>query len=180
MDSLIAVVGTLFGIALGAGATYLNQRLGYQREFEERLATTRRQIYVQFMSAVHDMFVQVDNVYRQHRDGALTDREASSALRVVAPRDAQAALEHVRLVASDLVASAAAEIWTHMRREGVATGRSVDRRAFVNWRVSYWEVRRALIDAARTDLGFAPRDWETAGVGTARPDRSSTPGLERE
>src|SRR5262245_28155583 len=150
MDSVVAVVGTLLGIVLGISGAYLNQRLGYQREFRERLATTRRQTYVEFMSAVHEMFIEISRVFADLRLEALTLAEARSRLHGVSGRDGQASLENLRLVGSDGAAAAAADLWSHMRRESVPTG-TVDRDEFKQWRSRYWVLRRALIDAARTD-----------------------------
>ncbi|ANS29387.1 putative membrane protein [Rhodococcus opacus] len=168
MESLIAVAGTLLGGLLGILGSYFTQRTGYRRESRERLAAVRRQLYVEFLISVHEMFAQVTEVHQAHRARAISPVEASEILRKISPRSSQAALENLRLVASDRVAAAAADLWARMRRDAQPLGSDLEWQRFSKWRKNYWSARQFFIDAARRDIGFEPLDWSRAGVGPAR------------
>jgi hypothetical protein len=74
-------------------------------------------VYLEYLVAVHEMYDQIVDVHRSHRDGSIADEEAIHSLREVPARVAQSALEDVRLVGGDEVVSVAAQLWAHMRRE---------------------------------------------------------------
>ena len=177
MEAIIAVIGTLLGAAFGVAGSYVTQRVGHQRESRERLATVRRLTYVEYLTAVQDMFGLITELHKQERDGAITAGEMNRQLHQVSARNAQAALEHVRLISSGSVAAASAELWERMRRDRAPLGRGrVDHwREFTKWRGHYWDARHAFIDAARQDLGFPPLDWTSAGVGPAKGSRWASP-----
>ncbi|WP_433729637.1 hypothetical protein ACQP0C_00905 [Nocardia sp. CA-129566] len=168
MQSLIAVVGTLLGAVVGVLGSYTTQSLSYRRESSERLATVRRQAYVEFLVAVHDMYVQILAIHRTQRAGTMTPVEATQSLHEIPSRNAQAALENLRLLAGDVVAGDAAFLWARMRRDAEPLGRDLDAQRFAAWRERYWDSRRKFIDAARRDIGFRSLDWSTAGVGPGR------------
>ena len=165
MESVVAVLGTVAGLLAGIGGTYLNQRLVFQRQSGERLGSIRRQAYVEFIASVHDMFLRIDAACRDLRDDVAIAEETRNALRQVSPRDAQVALEHLRLVATEGGAAAAGALWAHLRREHLPTGRRVELDGFESWRADYWQARRRVIDAARNEFGFSALDWEAVGVG---------------
>lgn len=164
MDSAIAVAGTLAGVLLGGLVSFFTQRAVYKREALERLAAVRRETYLEFLSAVHQMFVAIQEIQRQVRDGSLDASAASERLRSVPSHEAQNALENLRLVSSGSVAAAAARLWERMRRDDAPMGRNVTWRSFADWRHTYWGARRALVDSARQDTGFDALDWATAGL----------------
>ena len=173
MDALIAVVGTLLGGLLGAVGSHVTLKSAYQRESQERLGAVRRQAYVEFLTAVHDMFSEVGNSYRLHRRGELTAEQTKLRLGAVSTRQAQATLENLRLLATDSGAAAAANLWQHMRGHHVPLGAlrledRWERRPLDDWREEYWQFRRDLVDAARKDMGFSGLDWRRAGVGPGR------------
>ncbi|RYE41087.1 MAG: hypothetical protein EOP24_38320 [Hyphomicrobiales bacterium] len=168
VETLIAVAGTLLGVVVGVVGSYFTQRTGHQRESQERLATVRRQIYVEFLTAVHDMYLPITAIHKAHRDGSMTTTDAIRGLQAVPAREAQAALENLRLVASDTVAAAGALLWERLRRDGRPLGNDLDPNHFKQWRRLYWNDRRGLIDAARRDIGFPALDWSSAGVGPGK------------
>lgn len=148
---------------MGAVGTYLTQRASYQREFEERLAVTRRQAYVEWLREVHDVFVLVRAAWT---DNPMPPAESRwRACREISPSAAQAALEALRLVASDSAAAAAARLWDHMRRPEVAISGMGTKADFVAWRRLYWMLRHSFVDAARLDIGLEPLEWENSQPG---------------
>ena len=164
MNAVIAVVGTLVGTALGALGSYVTQSTGYRREARERLEAVRRQVYVQWLTTLHETYNQVREASSRHRHGVTTVEHLVTELRQVSPEQTQSALEGVRLVASDAVAASAATLWAHLRRESVPQGGERSSDGWRLWRDNYWDLRRQFINAARGDLGFQPLDWTQAGV----------------
>jgi hypothetical protein len=162
-ESMVAVLGTLLGTGLGIAGSYVTQRASYSREAAERLNAVRRQVYVEWLSRVHVMYEAVKSTWAGAP--ALPADARFERLQAVAPTDAQAALESLRLVASDGVAVAAAAIWQHLRRDSVAMMGAGNKNDFKSWRESYWSLRRSFIDAVRGELGLRPLDWQHASVG---------------
>ncbi len=101
MDALLAVVGTLLGTVLGGVGTYLSQRSQHQRAAEERLTDLRRQAYVAWLSAVGRMYTQVQAAHRRHWEEQTPLQELKRELKAMSAREAQDALELVRLLARD-------------------------------------------------------------------------------
>lgn len=165
---LIGVLGTLLGTVVGLAGSYFSQRAAYRREAAERLAAVRREIYVDFLASVHQMYIVVRRLHREHGAGTLSAQESAERLRSLSPESAQVALESLRLVASDSVAAAAGELWARMRVDAEPLGADLTTRRKVRWRRRYWNDRRALIDAARVDSGFGSLEWPAAGVGLGR------------
>ena len=163
----MAVVGTLLGAVVGVVGSYLVQRTSYRNESEERLGTTRREAYLDFLQGTHHMFVQINAAHHDFQRGNLNESDARERLRSVSAAEAQSSLEALRLVATDPVAAAAARLWAHMRRNASPLG-DLHRPRYVEWRHGYWKRRRAILDAARSDTGFAPLDWDSAGVDPPR------------
>ncbi|TWD82590.1 hypothetical protein FB561_3725 [Kribbella amoyensis] len=168
MESLIAVLGTLLGAIVGVAGTYLTQRSSYRRESEERLATARRHAYVDFLTAVHDLYTQVVELRRVHREDGRTRQETVAEVRLLSAREAQARLESLRLLASELPASRAAALWDHLRGDGLMRGQDLEGQRFRAWRDTYWLSRRRFIDAARLDTGLDELDWSQAAAGPSR------------
>lgn len=164
MEALVAVLGTLLGGVLGAAGTHFNQRSAQKHASDERLASLRRVAYLDFLSAVHEMFELVGAIHRDQRSGVVGTEEASLRLRAVPSGSGQRALEDVRLVASSDVAATAADLWARMRREPAPTGSQPSWSQFVEWRPRYWTARREFIDAARHDIGLRGLDWSSAAV----------------
>jgi len=168
MSGTIAVIGTLAGTALGAVGGYLTQRSGYRREANERRASIQRDTYVAWLTHAHGVFARIRAASYEHRTGATTAAELLERLRTIPTEEAQVALEHVRLLASQEVAGAAARIWAHLRREPVALGAERTGDAWAAWSDRYWQLRREFIDVARTEFGLATFDWTVAGVTAER------------
>ena len=112
----------------------------------------------------------------KYQDGATVKR--GTTLFVIEPepyevslQQAQAALEALRLVASDGVAVPAAAIWQHLRQRRVAINGDGDRAAYKAWQAKYWLLRREFVDSARVEVGLAPLDWARAGVSPWRRGR---------
>lgn len=164
METILAVAGTLLGTLLGTVGAHLSHQSGFRHEATERLAITRRQAYIGFLTDVNDIYRQVQGLSRQFRQGQMSADAMVEALRQVPSAAGQAALENVRLVATRDVAANAALLWAHLRRSAVAQGASRSTPDWRAWQDRYWELRRNFLDAARADTGFEPLDWETAGV----------------
>jgi hypothetical protein len=160
----VAVAGTLAGAIVGALLSYINQMVGYRRESAERARVTQRESYIDFLTRLDSMYGQMRETSGAHRRGEISKTELVETMRGISPRAAQSSLEGLRLVASDSVAECAAKLWSHMRRDPVPQGVETSSTAWRQWQTSYWELRRALLDAARQDLGKAPLDWDRAGV----------------
>ena len=158
MDALIAVLGTLLGGLLGAVGTHLNQKSAHRSEAGERLATLRRQVYLEYLAAVHELYGHVDDVHRAHHDGAAGDDVAFQQLRGLSSRPAQTALENVRLVAGDGVKGEAEALFELMRREKPPLGQDLSWAVYRAWQKKYWKARRELTEVARSELGFDDRD----------------------
>jgi hypothetical protein len=158
VDAFIAVLGTLLGGVLGAVATYVNQKSAHRSEAAERLATLRRQVCLEYLAVVHELYGQVDDVHRAHHDGAVGDDVASQQLRGVSSRPAQTALENVRLVASDGVKGEAEALFELMRREKAPLGQDLSWSVYRDWQTKYWKARKELTEVARSELGFDDHD----------------------
>jgi hypothetical protein len=154
LDAFIAVLGTLLGGLLGAIGTYMNQRAAHRSEAGERLSVLRRQVYLQFMAAVHELYGEVDDLHRAHRDGALDDATTATRLGALSSRATQTALEDVRLVGGDDVVDRAETLFELMRREKPPLGQDLQWPAYRDWQGGYWRARKALTEAARSELGF--------------------------
>jgi hypothetical protein len=165
MDSeVIAVGGTLRGGILGFVATYINQAVGYQRESTERWRATQRAAYIDWLSCIDAMYGEIREATSTHRRTGTPPAQLVEQLQSVSPRAAQSSLEGLRIVATDSVAECAASLWTHMRRDAVPLGTDRLPEGWRRWQNQYWDLRRALLNAARADLGHPPLDWERAGV----------------
>lgn len=174
--ALVGVGGTLFGVAFGGFVGYKSQKVAYERESDERLGADRRRAYLEFLSCAHVMYDRIRTIHRRHRAGSLALDDARRELADIPSAEAQTSLEALRLVATDRVASAAAGIWTQIRRTDIPLGRSFDREAWAEWSNLYWGARRDFIDAARADIGFAALDWRTAGAGPETRRNRGAPG----
>ncbi len=164
MNAIVAVVGTLAGTLLGVLGSYFTQSVSYRREADERLATMRRQVYVDWLTCLHDIFSGVRRASSRHRQGHSTVDELQRELRDVPASQTQATLENIRLVAGDPVVARAADLWTHMRRDAVPLGGDRSVEGWRQWQDRYWALRRQFLDAARADLGFSHLNWADAGV----------------
>jgi hypothetical protein len=158
VDAFIAVLGTLLGGLLGAVGAYVNQRSAHRSEAGERMTALRRQVYLEYLAAVHELYGEVDDVRRAHHDGAVHDDEASRQLRGASSRPAQTALENVRLVASDGVRGKAEALFELMRREKPPLGQDLSWQAYRDWQTKYWKARKELTEVARSELGFDEQD----------------------
>lgn len=167
----VGVVGTLGGVTVGWLGTLASQKLSYRREATERLAASRRVAYLAWLSKVHVMYEAIAKIHRDASRGAGDPADAGRQLRDLSSADAQTALEDLRLVATDDLASAAAAIWRQLRREQVPIGQDMDPANWRRWRDDYWGLRRAFLDAARVETGFPPLDWHSASVTVGQPKR---------
>lgn len=167
MESLVAVLGTLMGAAIGVAGPYRTQRLSLRAQADERDLATRQEAYSAFLSAVHEMFEQIRTAQRHNRADEAGVAESRARLYAVSPVRAQITLERPRFVASADFAAAAAAVWEQMRRSDVPNGKDLSREAARQWRDYYWASRRRLIDAARRDTGREALDWQYAGVGAS-------------
>lgn len=165
MNAVIAVVGTLIGTVLGALGSYVTQSVGHNREAKERLEAVRRQVYVEWLTRLHETYNQIRDASSRHRNGRTTAEQLIQELQRIAPEQTQSSLESVRLIAGDAVAASAANLWAHLRREPVPRARDRSSDGWRTWRDAYWGLRREFINAARADLGFKDLDWAYAGVG---------------
>jgi hypothetical protein len=156
VESLVAVIGTLVGTATGAGLGYLAQRAQYRREATERLHAARRAAYVEWLTRLHDVFCAMRVAVKETRHDGVSGAALAEAIAAVPAHEAQAALEHLRLVSGDRVACAAADQWHHMRK-------TLPRR-WADWSNTYWMLRREFTNAARAEIGLDPLDWREAGV----------------
>lgn len=178
MDSLLAVAGTLLGTLLGGMGTYLSQRSQHQRAAEERLTDLRRQAYVAWLSAAGRMYTEVQSVHRHHWEQQTQLQELRRELKAISAREAQDALELVRLLAKDeAVFKGAALLWAHLRRHEMTRGLAASREAWAAWQDAYWQMHRAFVQAARLEVGLAPLDWDQAGVAEVAAARDSTGSL---
>jgi hypothetical protein len=170
----VAVAGTLLGALVGALSTYFTQAASYQRESSERQRDLRRKVYLEWLRLTHQLFAAVDQVVREHPESST--EAVVSALNRIPAEPGQVALENVRLVANEDVAEWAANMWAHLRRELVPQGQRPSNATWAEawraWDVKYWSLRRAFVDAARTDFGLPPLDWRRAGVSSKYPPRS--------
>jgi hypothetical protein len=164
METLSTLAGALVGIAAGAIGTFLLQRIAYKRELTERTSASQRQVYVEFLTAVYELFEDTSEIHRQHRDQKLSAQDAAVTLRSLSSRKAQAALDNLRLLSDSQVAEAAAALWGHMRREPSAFGDDLSWKQHQVWREEYWAARRLVIDAARSGGKLRPLEWSVAGV----------------
>ncbi len=164
MDAALAVAGTLLGVILGTVGARLNYMSAFRREAGERLAASRRETYVEWLTELNGVYRAIwEPSSSFHRD-RITGEELWHALHDVSPVAAQASLENVRLIATNPVAGVAAQLWAHARREAVPRGRDQSLEGWKSWQETYWTLRRDFLDAARMDIGFEPLDWATAGV----------------
>lgn len=167
-SSWVGVIGTLGGVVVGWLGNLASQSRAHRRESEERIAVSRRTTYLRWLEKVHLMFDSIASVQRQVSRGTLDAKEAGHLLRDVSSTEAQTALEDLRLVATDDLASAAAALWTHMRRHRVPIGQEMSRSEWQKWRAGYWQLRHGFLDAARVETGFKPLDWERVSVSQSR------------
>jgi hypothetical protein len=167
METLSTLAGALVGIVAGAVGTYFLQRIAYKRERTERISASQRQAYVEFLTAVYELFEDISEVHRQLRSQKISASDTAITLRGLFSRKAQAALDNLRLLSDDQVAAAAAVLWRHMRREPSAIGDDLSWDQHQTWREGYWTARRLVIDAARRGGGLQPLEWSIAGIRSA-------------
>ncbi|WP_299053650.1 hypothetical protein [uncultured Nocardioides sp.] len=160
----MGVIGSLGGTVVGLCGGLVAQRISYHREALERLSVARRDSYLRWLTAVHGVFEVIASAHRALRRDELAEGDARREISGMTVADAQIRLEELRLVAGDEVASAAARIWRHMRRDRVALGHDLSAEAWRAWRDSYWNLRRAFLDAARVETGLGPLDWSASAV----------------
>ena len=167
----IGVIGSLGGVTLGWIGSLASQQLSYRREAGERLAAARRATYLDWLAKVQQMYDSIAKIHRQAIRGDIDAAAAGAQLRDLSSLEAQTALEELRLVAGDQVAAAAAEVWSHLRRERVPIGHDLEPAHWRRWRADYWNVRRTFLDSARLETGLRPLDWEAASVTVGKPKR---------
>lgn len=164
MDAIVAVAGTLLGTVLGAVGTYITQWRTQKRELDERNRELRRERYVEYLTCVHQIFSEIRSLSMALRESRLSNVDYLTALHGVSTEPAQVALEHLRLVAGQDIAAAAAGLWTHMRSEAVPRGSDLTRDGWRGWYRDYWSLRRRFLNAARRDLGLPELDWREAAA----------------
>ena len=164
MDGVVAVIGTLLGTLVGAFGTYFTQASIHRRQESAKQNALRRQIYVEWLTEIHEFFSQVRTASGKVRRQETTRTEHVEGLRRIPAEKAQVALEHLRLISQEDVAAAAARLWAHMRTHPVPAGTDRSPEGWRNWREDYWQLRRAFIDAARDEFGLDPFDWSKVAV----------------
>jgi len=55
MDAALAIAGTLLGVILGTLGARLNYTSAFRREAAERLAASRRQTYVEWLTELNEV-----------------------------------------------------------------------------------------------------------------------------
>jgi len=160
--SIVAVIGTLLGTTLGIFGSYVTQRASHDREAAECLNSKRREVYIEWLGCVHSIYQAVKAAWGGKPLPQPEDRWRD--LRAVSPTESQAALESLRLVASDRVAITAAALCRHLRQEAVTTTGAGTKDDYNAWQDMYWKLRRQFVDAARLEVGLPPLDWKAAGV----------------
>ncbi|MFI9507920.1 hypothetical protein [Nocardia sp. NPDC052566] len=119
----MAIVGTLSGAVVGAGATLLTDSIRARREKSQRFSDTQRQIYVKYLTAV----VQTDTAVQAlalRGPTPLSREDATAAFRSHA---LVAALHELELVASKAVREDGQAVYGKLRdiREALTTATMV-------------------------------------------------------
>lgn len=148
MSDLTVLIGTLSGTALGAGSTYLTQRLQERRAGRESLREARRKAYLELLASMHSLFLDV----RRARLTAREDRQQQAlvpSLARIEPLDAQQALDLVRLAAPPKTVAAAEELFKFLRSVDDTIYRGTK---WHEWHMEYRALRRNFLGSAQSDL----------------------------
>jgi hypothetical protein len=155
MESFFAA---LAGIAVGAFLGLLVKRRLQQNEQLERLTAARRQAYGDFLDAAYELALKVQQAHRDRLASAVAVPQEAFARRVdeISPHRGQMSLERLRLVATTETAAKATVLWDRLRRDSARKDASLDAKGLDDWVAGYWIAEKALLNAARDDMGLPP------------------------
>ena len=165
---------TLLGVGISACVStlsiYIKFRLDqisskeqYRRDVEKQASeiiearrtndlAAKRKVFAEFLGQSHALYVEITAAHSQFATHGSVE-ELFRALRDARSGIAQSALEETRLITADAGCEAASSgLWRHMRASGVPTGKHTAANDLKLWKAKYWDLRRALMLAYRSDL----------------------------
>ncbi|WP_326708041.1 hypothetical protein OG758_00365 [Streptomyces sp. NBC_01474] len=148
----IALVSTALGAVVGLGSALLSDRVRWGRERNERQLTTQRDMYVAYLSALHEVNQALRGVsLGDHPTEVSRDLAARAAFRDAGLVQAR---EHIVLTASEPVVMAADAAFRALRalRDRIAQGQGLRSPGYVADLTSYDDRLQSLRNAIRKDL----------------------------
>jgi hypothetical protein len=155
---MAALLGTVVGVVLGAGLTFLVRRRLQENDVSERLTATRREVYGEFLDAAHELFlaVRTAHVERLASSAPVDPGEFSRRIDALSPHRGQMRLERLRLVATNETEARATVVWNRLRRDQARKKATLSKDELERWVSGYWIAEKGFLAAARQDMGLEP------------------------